>query len=381
MKNTSPTPLLWPGRVLILLFGLFLALPLLDMLFNLNPDTFLFENRPLAGPPEPPRHADEIGKYFSGIEAWFNDHFGWRTSLVRWHDNITVKLFKEGNHGVIVGNNGWIYYSDLQMVDHFRSDAQFTDAELRDWQTLLEHRRDWLARRGIKFLFVLAPDKHTIYPEYLPAWLKKTDRPTKADQLFAYMQDHSTVNMLDLRPVLLAAKKSAALYQQTDTHWNKLGSFVAYQAVVNDLTNIGFPQLKPLNLDSFHITHRVTGGCDLSMTLGVFMTDSNEFYFHPTPGLPPLETVYLSKILDIGATNCTRCATAQKTAMIYHDSFGEFWVQFLGYQFREADYTWQPQLDLAAIERKHPDIVIAEMLERFVNTRDPKKILSEDALP
>ncbi len=381
MKTTSSDSMLWPGRVLIILFALFLALPLLDMIFDLNHDAYLVENRPLAWFPDPPRHAGEIGKYFSGIEACFNDHFGWRTLLVQWHDNITVKLFKEGNHGVIVGNNGWVYYSDLQMVDHFRGDVQFTDAELRDWQTLLEHRRDWLARRGIKFLFVLAPDKQTIYPEYLPAWLKPTDRPTKADQLFAYMRSHSTVNMLDLRPVLLAAKKSAVLYQQTDTHWNTLGSFLAYQAVVNALTNAGFPQIKPVPLDSFKLTHRLSGGGDLATILGASMTESNLIYFRPTPGLPSLKFVYHAKALTIGGTNCTRCESAQGTAMIYHDSFGEFWTQFLGYQFREAAYTWQPQFDPAEIERRHPDVVIAEMLERFVDTRDPKRILRDDALP
>ncbi|MEI9865253.1 MAG: hypothetical protein WDN00_12025 [Limisphaerales bacterium] len=43
-------------------------------------------------------------------------------------------------------------------------------------------RRDWLAKRGIAYLFVVAPDKHSIYPEELPGWAVKVRPQTKLDQ-------------------------------------------------------------------------------------------------------------------------------------------------------------------------------------------------------
>src|SRR5436190_21050559 len=104
------------------------------------------------------------------------------------------------------------------MVEHYTGLARFSEQELKDWQELLEGRRDWLARRGCKYLFVVPPDKHSVYPEYLPDWLIKSETPSKVQQLIAHMKAHSTVPTLDLREALVEAKQGAVLYQMTDTH-------------------------------------------------------------------------------------------------------------------------------------------------------------------
>ena len=89
------------------------------------------------------------------------------------------------------------------MIEHFEGVNQFAAQDLEDWKALLEHRRDWLALRGIKYIFIVAPDKDSIYPEYLPDWMTKVRSHTKLDQFFDYMHLHSTVEVLDLRPTLL----------------------------------------------------------------------------------------------------------------------------------------------------------------------------------
>ncbi len=106
------------------------------------------------------------------------------------------------------------------MIDHYSGQLQFTPEQLHDWQVLLEKRRDWLARRGIAYVFVVAPDKHTIYPEELPNWVTKVRPQTKLDQFYDYMHAHSTVPVLDLREIVRGGKKTCPTYFQTDTHWN-----------------------------------------------------------------------------------------------------------------------------------------------------------------
>ena len=96
-------------------------------------------------------------------EAYFNDHFGFRKKLIRWFQNWKTGFFHDRTvYNVITGRDGWLFTSDLQMVGHYPGMKQFTPAELKSWQTLLEKRRGWLAARGIKYLFVVSPDKQTV---------------------------------------------------------------------------------------------------------------------------------------------------------------------------------------------------------------------------
>jgi hypothetical protein len=381
VETTAPTFRRWPDRVLIGLFVLFLLLPLLDLTFHVDPTSAQSENRLLA--PLPPRPESIIGlkKFLSSWEAYFSDHFGCRRVLIMWHNKLKWSLFKEKSvRNVLVGSEGWMFFSASQMVEHFRGALQFTEADLINWQKLLEHRRDWLAQRGIKYLFTLAPDKQDIYPEYLPSWLKNLHGQTKADQFLAHMKAHSTVEVLDLRPALLAAKKIAPAYQKTDTHWNEFGAFMACEDVIRALSENQLPGLTPVTLDSFDRINRLAPGGDLARGLGINMTESNAVFFTPKPELPALE-IFVPDGEHIKDMAFAKNPRGSNLAIVYHDSFGRYWVPFFGYSFGETDFFWQYNLDGPLIERKKPVVVVNEMLERFFNVTDPNELSALDALP
>src|ERR1035441_2650174 len=205
----------WADRILVVVFLSLLWAPTADKLFHLDGSRAPGENRLPARQPEVRELASShLQKCLADSEAYFNDHFGFRKKLIRWFQNWKLGLFHDRTvYNVITGRNGWLFTSDLQMVEHYLGMKKLTPAELKSWQTLLEKRRDWLAQRGIKYLFVIPPDKQTIYPEELPAWLADaapTNRETKLDQFEKYMREHSTVQILDLRGPLIAAKATAS---------------------------------------------------------------------------------------------------------------------------------------------------------------------------
>jgi alginate O-acetyltransferase complex protein AlgJ len=362
-------------------FFICLGLPLLDFFFHLDPTSAPNEKRLLAELPKRPENFAGVKKFLSDWEAYFTDHFGCRNVLVMWQNKLKWSLFHQKSiRDVMAGSDGWLFFSAAQMVEHYRGALQFTDQELNDWQKLLEHRRDWLAARGIKYIFVLAPDKQSIYPEFLPAWLRPLAGHTKADQFLAHMKAHSTVEVLDLRPVLLAAKKSAPVYQKTDTHWNELGGFVAGDAVFRALAQNQLPRLAPISLDDFNRSNRPAAGGDMARSLGVNMTESNAVFFTPKPGLPPLD-IFIPTDKHIKDMAFAKNPQGRERAVVYHDSFGRFWVPFFGYQFREVDFFWQYQLDGKTIESQNPVVVINEMLERFFNVAKVKELSALDTLP
>ncbi len=369
-------------RGLIILFIGLLWLPILDSIFHFDRAPVPNEKRLLAEYPKFPSDWRGLKSHLAGLELYFNDHFGFRKQLVDWHNHWKHDLFHDQSvRNALVGRDGWLYYTADQMFEHYLGVRQFTSQELRDWQTLLESRRDRLAQRGIKYLFVVAPGKQDIYPDFLPEWMAKMPKvnpQTKLDQLIAYMHDHSTVEVLDLRPALREARRIAPVYLQTDTHWNFLGGFIACQEVIKKLTK-QLPQLAPLDLESFERKPTPAPGGDTAIYLGVKVVESNAVVFIPKTNLPALKMT--ANPLENPAYKepaFTENSAAQINAVVFRDSFANAWEMFLGYQFRRTTYLWQYNLDAHWLNREKPAVVVNEMYERFFNIADPRELLRQD---
>lgn len=380
--NSSPLTR-WTNGVLIVLFAGLLALPTLDVFLHLDPSSPPTENRSLTALPRLPAGWLELQGYVTGLEAYFTDHFGCRKCLVMWHNKLRWTLFKDrqNTHEVLIGKEGWLYYMQGQMFDHYTGLLQFTPEQLHDWQVLLEKRRDWLARRGIAYEFVVTPGKQTIYPEYLPDWLAhgKVRPETKTDQFFAYMRAHSTVPVLDLRRVVREAKKTLPTFLITDSHWNRFGGLVAYQQLMQALARQRPDIGEPLPLSAFTLTNELRPGGDLAKMLGLTMVESNAYYLLPQPGLPAF-TSELPPPEHPKAPKFTRNPTAKGRLLVFHDSFAMNWIELLAYHFQQVHYLWQYELNPAAIEKEKPDIVVSEMNECYFNIESPKELMTQDAL-
>jgi alginate O-acetyltransferase complex protein AlgJ len=377
--------------VLIAVFLFLLWAPTLDSFFDLDHSRRPGENRLPA--PFPKWHEAslvEAQKYISGLDDYFSDHFGFRKQLIHWFQRWKIGLYHDHSvYKVLIGPNHWLFLGEEGMIEHFLGIMKFTPQELQAWQRVLEKRRDWLAARGVKYLFVVAPDKQDIYPEELPAWLRNAapaSRETKLDQFLKYMQEHSTVEVLDLRPPLLAAKKTAPTYLQNDTHWNWFGGFVACQEVVKTLTK-QFPDLPPLRLEDFTWTNAPGTGGDLARMLGSDAPERNNFSFTPKP------SVISPKLREM--TNCVSAWDVHKqafisenpaplleTAVVFHDSFGAVWRPFLGHSIKRIVFMSENrEFNLRVILENRPRIVVNEVLERYFNMQNPQELLTHDGLP
>jgi alginate O-acetyltransferase complex protein AlgJ len=373
--------------VIAVFFGL-LWLPTLDSFFHLDKAPIPDENRLPAKFPAFNQRLGGIRDFIAGLESYYNDHFGFRKRLIRWNNHWKHTLFRESPlPTVVTGRDGWLYYSGDGMIEECLGLTQFQPNELHEWQSLLENRRDWLAQRGIRYLFVIVPNKESIYPEFLPAWMGKARSTTKLDQFFAYMQTNSTVEILDLRPSLLEAKKTCQLYKMTDTHWNYAGAFVAQQELIRTLAR-QLPGLKPLSLASFKKTSMQRNGGDLAHMLGQDRTilEPADPSLTPLPPLQPLDETTAPQLVASNKWNkdtypvLTENPDQTGTAILFRDSFSEFWTPFLGYYFGKVIYLWEETWEPAFIEKEKPVVVIDEVVERFIYTRSPAKLKASDNL-
>ncbi|MFP6583450.1 MAG: DHHW family protein, partial [Candidatus Hydrogenedentota bacterium] len=291
----------------IVLFAAMLWLPVLDNALDIDPGRKVNEQRAIATMEKLEEAHPGFLNLPTRIETFFNDRFGMRNSLIHWHNFIRVFGFRIGPGGiydipdavggeasrrsssnVVVGQDGWLFfagYDNRVLADH-RGIVSFSEDELMRWKIRLLERRNYLRKRGIEYVFVMAPDKHSIYPEFLPVHVNQVSDQSRADQLVAYLQSETDLNIVDPRPALLEAKKSERIYHKTDTHWNALGAHVAYTEIM-DALRPAFPQLQARPRSDYELTSRVTDGRDMAGFLALtFSFEENYIELEPLiPGV------------------------------------------------------------------------------------------------
>ncbi len=361
--------------LLVLLFLGVLWLPSLDALFHWDATPPANENRRFATFPEFAGFKSSKA-FIAGLEAFFNDHFGFRKLLVTWNNEWKHALFHEAPFSSVMnGRNGWLFLASYQMTEHYTGLSRWTPEDLIDWQRLLEARRDWLEPFGVKYIYVVPPDKHSVYPEHLPEWLKQGPLPSKLDQFIAHMKAHSTVEVLDLRASLLAAKSNGLVYPLTDTHWNAYGGFIASQEIIKALKR-QIPGLQPMSLDDFERKPLPDRQGDLARLAGQLQPEAGQFAIVPRPPVAPLRQITgKSKLLEPWhdpQTLITLCDDAHGKAIVFRDSFGDNLIPFLGFYFHEVVYRFRRDLDADMLRREKPVVVIDEELERMFNLRNPR---------
>ena len=61
---------------------------------------------------------------------------------------------------VVRGKDGWLFLDNdrNQVMRQHSGDLRFSPKQLNDWQRVLETRAGWLAERGARHHFLVAPD-------------------------------------------------------------------------------------------------------------------------------------------------------------------------------------------------------------------------------
>jgi alginate O-acetyltransferase complex protein AlgJ len=342
-------------RLQVGLFALFLALPAVDMAFHVDPTPPPSSQERVEPPPLPTELAG-LEPWRDGFETYIDDAFGWRSWAVRSFNRLNYRLFRVSQQpAVIVGKNGWLFYGPV--LPYQRAIEPMSGTERRRWGNSIQRRHDWLAAQGIEYLFFIAPNKHSIYPEFLPASARRTGPYTRYEQLLDYFRkNRSTVDVVDLHAPLLAAKQSELVYQRTGTHWNTRGAYVAYRAIFDHL-HTRFPQLEPVAWEGLRL--RGEGPGELPRMLGVegLVDEDVQKLLSGVRYVRPHLAPYNRLVTEQDDATLPR-------ALIFHDSFTVSLIPFLAEHFSYAVFQWGTVFDGPLVLEVHPDVVIDERVER-----------------
>ncbi|MCK5056178.1 MAG: hypothetical protein KAT34_05955 [Candidatus Aminicenantes bacterium] len=359
-----------------LIFMMIICFPIIDDLFNITKDVRvnrLQEKRVKARPPG--FRFDSLFRFLKYYQRYYNDNFGLRDLLIPVNNYVRVKAFALSPiPSVMVGKEGWLYLAKqnerIDEIEYYRSLTLFSLEELREWKEGLEKRRDWLARRGSHYLFVIAANKSTIYPEFLPDSIRPVRKQSRLDQLLDYLEKNSDIRVLDLRPVMFAAKKERRVYRKTDSHWNRYGAYLAYREIMKALSGF-FKYARPLDISNFNIYVKERSGGDLAIMLSLQNSIYRDKVIEVDPKIPryakegaPLQKKYPGVSQSVIVSD----RGTLPNAIMIHDSFANRLKPFLSEHFSRVVYLrdWGLNFYADLIKREQPAIVIEEMAERFL---------------
>jgi alginate O-acetyltransferase complex protein AlgJ len=232
------------NRTFVLLCALLVSLPALASLFGLlrpapAAAVAVDEARQLARPPEIELIARQgVVAYTRQVEAFVNDHFGLRSWLLASNGAIRRVFRSPASHEVVVGRDGWLFYYD-GLVDRTAAGDEAAIPRLRAMADTAQALHEKFTAEGRRFVVLFAPDKHTIYPEMLPAWIRAKPSSRQLDWLVRELRERD-VPVVDVRAQLHALKPVGPVYYRTDTHWTTIGALTAFNAV---LAEAGEPPL------------------------------------------------------------------------------------------------------------------------------------------
>lgn len=374
-------------RPLIALFLAAIGLPGVGTFLDLDPSPASAESSPPPPPPrlERPVTADSLGRLAGSSRAYIERGFGFRRSLIRLCNLAEFRLFgRFATRSVAPGEDGWMIYEPEK---NLLSSRRFRPEELDRWRAALEWRRDWCRRRGIAHLVVFAPDPPTIDPEILPDFLAAASRPTLLDQLVDRLGEGSDLDVLDLRPAMREGRSLGRLFHRTDTHWNELGAYVGYRAIMARLSGrIPGPGATPAPLESFAIREEEGPGGDMAGMIAlrdVFREDEVRLVPRTprrarAPGGGPLafETIAVKVRPRVVAERPDPAGLPR--AVVFRDSFGSALVPLLAEHFARVVFEWRTLDDgevpfpVDLIERERPAVVIEEYAERAIGIGPPR---------
>jgi alginate O-acetyltransferase complex protein AlgJ len=368
----SETPR-WPTFAIIGIFVVAIFLPMSAQLLKAHKDVSISEKRTLAKRPDFPRSMDETKRFPNRFEVYANDQFGLRSFFLRLHSRVKYTLGMEIAKQVIMGRDGWLFLNERDNVlAQYRGLYNFSQAELMDVIEVMAARKAWLEEKGIPFLTVIAPNKHTIYPEYLPHGLRGKVGKSPMDQLTSYLSLHPVFSLVDLRPSVTEAKQRDRVFYRTDSHWSDTGGFTGYRQIMKQVKPL-FPMIEPEDPNDYSLEERTING-DLTYMLyldGVISEKAKVMVLKRPTRVKRTENLWQRANGQVGMMTFYTNRPELPSALIFCDSFIWGMSKFLSESFDRTILVQHQGFNFYSdiVEHEKPDIVIYEMAERLLKMK------------
>lgn len=307
-----------------------------------------------------PSFVNEDGSFntniLSDLGEYFEQHFAFRPEIITADAIVQSNLFGVSNlDSVVVGKDGWLFYAST--LDDYLGQNALTQQQIESIVHNLTLVQQRVEEYDGEFLFTVAPNKNTLYPEHMPDYYRADKDADRNRILLGDALEASSVNYCNL--FSLFEEQDETLYFARDSHWNNKGALLAYDEI---LTKLGQPHSDFSNAE---VAEREDFVGDLNKMIypSVDVVERNCYYG------PEDAYVYVTETASVEESLIrTENADAEGSLFMYRDSFGNLLLPFFASAFGEATFSkgFPIMLDFA-LEQYEPNDVVFVIAERNID--------------
>lgn len=287
-------------------------------------------------------------KYLSQVQDYAGDNFYLRQDMITAWSALNAKGFQSSiTEDVVLGTDGWLYFSDT-LPDYAGLDPM-SEREIFSAARNLGLISEYCESQGAEFLFTVAPNKNSLYPEHMPA-LPRDDLRSNADRLAEELAGQG-VNYLDCFALFRGQEET--LYFKTDSHWNGKGAALAADAVNDALGRSSgyfagpFSQEEVHKGDLYDMLYPAGEGLETDQVYSGELTVEYD---------APIRSAENLTIMTHGG--------GEGSLLMFRDSFGNNLYPYLADSFDAALFSRSMPYRLDLVSQREADYVVAELVER-----------------
>ena len=280
------------------------------------------------------------------------DHFALRQRLITANAALEAAVFQTSSQdSVLLGREGWLFYRET-LDDYLRTDP-LSDRELFCAAHTLALLTEYAQNRGASLTFTVAPNKASLYPQYLPNVGSPLEGEDDIDRLVPLLKAQG-VRYADLFAPF--REEEQVLYHAADSHWTSRGAALAHDALVDALGLEGRTRWFTLPGQETD-THR--GDLyEMLYPTGTGREPDTEFD-------QPFAFDYVRPIRSAEDQRIETQAPGQTGSLLmFRDSFGNTLHSFLAEEYGQALFSRAMPYQMSLLDETGADTVIIELVER-----------------
>ncbi len=134
----------------------------------------------------------------------------------------------------VKGRDGFLFHRDHDVLEQLAGSLTLAPRQIAVWRDAFAARQAWCDANGAAMRVLFIPEKHVVYREKLPRFVKIAARRATM-RLAAAAAPVLAAPPLYPVEALRAASARRRTYLKTDTHWTNFGAFVAYRVLAESL--------------------------------------------------------------------------------------------------------------------------------------------------
>lgn len=198
-------------------------------------------------------------KFQHKFEKYIEDHIGLRPQIIKLTNQINYSLFRELNpQGVVIGKENYLYelpyiatkagrdYLGLDSLEKIANNIKYLEKELK--------------KDSIELLVILAPDKVTFLPEYLPSkFVKRINADSTNYKVFSNLLIQDSISHIDFNPLFLSWKDTSSypLFPKYGTHWSSYGWCLAADTIVKKMEKLSSKKLNSISVKNIELSRKL----------------------------------------------------------------------------------------------------------------------------